>query len=314
MMLVGFYVFYSMLRTAISVLIYAFLISTLSAQSGIDDSYRWKTRTYSNVDLVYFNFDYTDFVCSDTIIGNVDYSKICRQGVLYSGYSATEPEFESDVFDYKGAIRVEDKKWYWIEKDSIAERILYDFNLNDTDSIVVGDLGFMQLTLIDSILIDQDFHKVYQLQGTPVQLIEGIGWNTGLLFPVERLLGVIDFSYLQCFHHNGFDYGLDLSYWQLIVGINMITEQACGPVSTDVDDVAALDPILLYPNPSIDGFYVDSKHTISEISLFDLNGSAIHRSYDSNINFMDTSDLDAGIYFIRVLINNKQVIQRLIIQ
>lgn len=78
----------------------------------------------------------------------------------------------------------------------------------------------------------------------------------------------------------------------------------------------------LYPNPANDGFWIQLKHQINEmtdISLYDISGKCICYFPDVRIGkekkilYLDLHDFEKGLYFVRISINNELYIRKLIV-
>ncbi|WP_431135971.1 DUF7619 domain-containing protein [Psychroserpens mesophilus] len=63
--------------------------------------------------------------------------------------------------------------------------------------------------------------------------------------------------------------------------------------------------IKIYPNPVIDILNIESNLTIQTIRVFDIQGRKVLEVAQDNINLVDMSTLNSGIYFVKVFSNSK---------
>jgi hypothetical protein len=75
--------------------------------------------------------------------------------------------------------------------------------------------------------------------------------------------------------------------------------------------------ILAYPNPFNEELFVEGKGEINSIELFDLTGKSLlsqnaNGSLGQSVKLNGTENLDAGIYFLQVKINNEVITQKVI--
>lgn len=67
----------------------------------------------------------------------------------------------------------------------------------------------------------------------------------------------------------------------------------------------------IYPNPTIDILTFESKYPILEIEIFHLNGQKV---MTSKLNIVNTSELNQGIYSVKILFDNQQSVTKLIVK
>jgi len=126
----------------------------------------------------------------DTLINDSIYFKFYKYTIRHNNYGLTDT-----IFNYCGAIRhINAKQIVYVKPDVDTACIIYDFNLRVGDTIrcFPPDTWFPYDELIvqsvDSILICGRYHKSFTLNDTimtgPTVLIEGIGFNSGLLRPI----------------------------------------------------------------------------------------------------------------------------------
>ncbi len=292
----------------------SFCISTaILGQSNLNESCVWKVKELKYDILYYFNFDYEDYISQDTIIDNLSYHKVYRRGTVYNLMTMTNDTlFTSEIDEYKGAIREDDRIWYWIEKDSLSPIQLYDFNVQagDTVQLLNSDLKF-ELTLTDSIFINNDYKKVFQLADLPILLIEDIGWNTGLLNSVSDFLNLFSFSYLQCYNNNDENYNPDLSILESAFNITLEDVEECENESTVSNDYLFKEIITVYPNPFQSIIHFDAPDEIESLSILNTKGEVVYATVEVN-GSIDLTSLASGIYFLNFRSNGKTYYQKVI--
>lgn len=88
------------------------------------------------------------------------------------------------------------------------------------------------------------------------------------------------------------------------------SQEECDALSTD--DFSFIEP-KIYPNPTTDFFRLETNIEISKIDVFDLNGKIV-KSFKSDTNGYDVSELSNGIYIIRLENSLSSITQKLIIE
>lgn len=247
---------------------------------------------------------YTD---GDTIINSNTYVKLKKMEIPAINDVSIYPT-------YTGAIRQDtlNKKIYVVLTDSTTERILYDFSLQvgDTINSVLHDLasdcvGFNVETIssIDSILINGNYHKRFNVQGScnSVSYIEGIGSDYGLIFP-NRLDEKE--SHLTCTKVNGQTYyPSNTSQCDLITSIGSL------------HNVFVVD---IFPNPTADevNIVLSNKINLSaSIIIYNTLGEIIiQEKMSTNEKKLDISTLPNGLYFLKINSKENTITKKIIKQ
>jgi len=141
--------------------------------------------------LIYF-FD------GDTIINSIPYKKLMhdRRDTIYS-----TPLSIQDSYGYTAAFRQDSLDIYFIEADSINEKLYCSFNLSTGDTLnYYYNHDTLTVSSIDSIQYGSGFRKKYILSSGSV-FYEGIGNSLGLFHGFE--IGIEGGVYLVCFQQNG---------------------------------------------------------------------------------------------------------------
>ena len=151
-------------------------------------------------------------VAGDTVIA----------GITYKKYFITvgDSVFSFDKASYYAALREDTSRKVWIiRRDSIIEKLLYDFSLKIGDTTTVNPIGpfglgkksfKIKISQVDSIRINLLYHKRYKIISIndfglmPEYWTEGIGSSMGLFNSGVSTLGIADYGYpeLLCFTYN----------------------------------------------------------------------------------------------------------------
>jgi len=269
------------------------LVNLVYCQEYINQTCKWKIKDLALVELYYINADYQDYIAGDTIIGDSTYFKVYRKGKAISGITPTDSMFINEIHEYKGAILEENKKWHWIEKETTDPILLYDFNVSEGDSITYlgSDIKY-ELQLIDSIYQGGTYKKVYQLEGLEITLIEGVGWNTGLISPLHIYES---FSYIQCFNKDGENLNPDLTGFEALLNIDLEEVENCSELSLSIEAETNKDQVVdIYPNPFVEKLTIQSTTEIEEVIITNKLGEIIYHKdwHTDQIELRETLNLD----------------------
>jgi hypothetical protein len=76
-------------------------------------------------------------------------------------------------------------------------------------------------------------------------------------------------------------------------------------------DENVLSKIVIFPNPTRGELRIESKELeIKNVEIFDIYGKKILSNF--NINLIDISELQAGIYFVKVFTEHGEVVKKVI--
>ncbi|PJB15345.1 MAG: hypothetical protein CO118_03895 [Flavobacteriales bacterium CG_4_9_14_3_um_filter_32_8] len=254
-------------------------------------------------------FDFTEYdyqIMGDTLIGLNTYHKLKRAGIFYCG----DPLGIGMDVNFVGAYRNDSlaKKIYYIPKDSINENLLYDFNLITGDTIKgymeqlaknkFGSTFYAVIDSIDSVLVDSNYRKRWHFQTYDSwgqiwydgNIIEGVGNTYGLL---EGLLPMFDDNgSLVCYSENG-----------ATIYPNPFT---C-TLTTINDFIIKNENIVVYPNPIVDYFTINSKENFEfEYTVFSVDGQLVKNGTGkSNSNI--PIHLKQGIYILQINNEKRQI-------
>ncbi len=239
-------------------------------------------------------------VIGDTVINSTDY-RIIKRIRVYS--NEIMQELDNLYFRYDSE---NDQVYRYFDSE---ESLLYDFSADKGDTIIVkaisfmGEISFCHL-VVDSIKVevfsDSIHRRVQYCRETQNprfmfggNIIEGIGSEV-FLFPVDGLAcdgGCAD--RFRCYHDSK------------VVITNPYIECE-GLVTSSHQESSLFDVIKVYPNPALDLLYLESKNTISNVTILDVDGCEI-----SNIpvNYLlrasiEIHTLNSGMYLIQVHFKN----------
>ena len=96
-------------------------------------------------------------------------------------------------------------------------------------------------------------------------------------------------------------------------GINKITFDL---VTEAVESITHNNTSLhLYPNPTENHLFIETEHEIKEIVIYDVYGrvSTVYRLQSTDfVHSIDVTNLNTGIYFIKVVTDNKEIVKRFV--
>jgi len=264
----------------------------------------------------------------DTIVNSKTYHKLF--------YSLVDTTYNIDTtLTYNGGIREDNKRVFYLPKDSIQEYMIYDFSKNIGDTIKYDYSKFVNqnqncshgvdtliIANIDSVIINNgSYRKRYSLTNVwniPFSAypkwIEGIGSEWGLLVPVFDLTTGGCANGLGCFKQNE-----DIVYFN---SNTYGTFNSCFPTITGVPIYTSVkNSITISPNPvigiSIIQWNNSKEHPFSTLTITDVFGREV-KSYTvsaKNDITINKTDFSPGIYFAKLFVpNGNYYITKLIIE
>jgi hypothetical protein len=226
---------------------------------------------------------YTNYLQGDTTLNSQLYHKI------YSN--------DSTSISYVGGLRENNKKIYYFDKTCSHEILLYDFNLNIGDSILLPcslcdttNPMYMKVISIDSILLsDMTYRKKINFDyGPSWSCIEGIGSEAGLLYPYYSCIACICWLELVCFEQN------DTTLY------SNETHVPCFDYFVSNNDLKNNSNLLIvFPNPTADNLTIETPDK-STIEILNIQGQIIKtiNTADKQTS-IDVADLSSGVYIIK---------------
>jgi hypothetical protein len=104
------------------------------------------------------------------------------------------------------------------------------------------------------------------------------------------------------------------NYAVIVTVGNCSDTSACENISTAGIDGLEKNPIVVYPNPSNDGYFnIQFEGTISAVVLYDMLGRIIKVPFNVEQGSLDASSLAAGKYIIRINSNDGVFIEKIVV-
>jgi hypothetical protein len=280
-----------MMKKIVYTLLFLIAAPSLEAQEIVDNQKLWSILTghclpdYTTYTTSFFKFD------EDTII----------DGKLYQKVFISEDEFQQEWYFYGSFIREENKKVYLKEYFG-EEGLIYDFNLQLGDTVVVNNPRAVSevalvLTEIDSVETTDGYRDRWKLTNDefmiPEYWIEGIGSMGGILNSSTEVFGGLCGTYiLLCQEESGTTIYLNPEY------------EYCYYLLLDDDtDLEAqensFDIVYRPSNQLIELTFYERENR--SIFLSDLNGRTIHRVQSEETRILlSLTGINKGLHLISV--------------
>lgn len=126
----------------------------------------------------------------------------------------------------------------------------------------------------------------------------------------EKVANVTETSYLD----ENLDYNTEYCYTVRAVNGELESEksnEACAKTLGE-DIVELASSFSIYPNPANDRLYVETKTNVKEIAIYDIYGRQQTINKLSSDNSINIADLNAGIYFVKILTENGESVKRFV--
>jgi hypothetical protein len=236
----------------------------------------------------------------DSLINDLEYKKVLQ----------TDDSLHSDWY-VNGFIREDaaTQKVYLYDSYSNEDMLLYDFSLEQGDSILAGDGVFF--AKVDSVIYEpfgnstDTLKQIYFDSGGV--WIEGIGSLWGVLEGLNAFYMVGATLKLVCYYENDF-----------LVYHNPDFE-TCFPDSTTVSVSMFGDKkeIEIFPNPARDKITIYSQSSrILAVEIYDLTGTCVYRNLNagSNRGDLETDKFSKGMYVLKVRNERETISRKIVIQ
>jgi hypothetical protein len=275
-----------------------FLTAVLSAQDYvplIDTNRVWSHYTY----FPHGGFGaFTHYkIGNDTIIDGEIYHRVL---------DAIFPDF--DNWRYRNYTLRETANGEVFRRGPGAEKLIYDFSLNEGDSFYTGgSMGgqplYAEVVTVDSILINGSYRKrIIFDDWFDENWIEGIGSSVSPFFPFDNIYTTI-LNFLVCVHEYG-----------SLVYENPDSWYSCSIVG--VCQTEMLSGFKLYPNPARDQVILeltDGMNEQFEIKMFDSRGVEIRNDRFNGSRYILSGDgLPHGLYFVVVYSNDQSFTRKVL--
>lgn len=268
---------------------------TTSTKTYLTDGDSWsETHMLSGYSGMRFStWNYT--IKGDTLFNSYRYKRL-----FVSQDSAYNPSIAFNV----RFLREENGRWFYVDRFSLKEEMLYDFNLQKGDSMYSTQYGtWLRVIDVDSVLINGKFHKRLRIDKSdvsPDDWIEGLGSVQGLFYELWSSFDAG--STLLCFHSNG-----ELIYFNPMYN-------SCG-YSTGIDYSKIAAPLIVKTiDSSQGGFEIQCRDYIDELTVTDIRGVIVSQLHPSgNSATVSSKSFPKGVYVLRVK-TEKGVLTRKIVR
>ena len=240
---------------------------------------------------------YSYCTAGDTSINEQNYTKIDSCGT-----------------GYKGAIRSENGKAFFVPADFSEEYLLYDFTLEEGETIdsvyfeFPGSndfaLGEFQAGIVDSVLIGGEYRKRISIEY--YEWIEGVGCTSGLFKDPSVYFDIV--LNLSCFSVNN-----SILYPEESDGESCPTD-----FIQSVSELFA-DEVKVFPNPAKDELNVvqpvilgDSQWSVKVYSSMGREIKVSTKSISTERVTIDVSAMPSGIYFLAIENGDKAIRTRFV--
>lgn len=210
------------------------------------------------------------------------------------------------------------KKVFSVALGNSQEHLLYDFSLAINDTITVYPLSFsfytgpilIKVDFIDSILLDDNYHKrlkisgVNQNTGYDEYWIEGVGSTLGVFNSGITGIVVFDIYYptLLCFEKDG-----------VTLYSNPDFTTCYENYPTGMDDYSLWHKTKLFPNPSTNKIFIESDDKIKSYKIATPTGKTIKQEdIHTNSFSIDIANYLDGVYFVILRTDNGITTKKLI--
>ena len=200
-------------------------------------------------------------------------------------------------FEYKGALREDNKKIYYFPKDSIQEYLLYDFDVQVGDTVINLYSEWNGPYENDTLIIEYIDNGYYQLLGLGYHIIiyEGIGSVEG---PIQKAYegSVSGGDVLRCFSDSA----------GMVYNNN-------GPCLTGVLETAIITMPDIYPTPTNNVLYFKGSHNFQTVKIINASGNIVlTQAINSNTGEVTITHLPDGLYIIELIGNGKTYRKKLV--
>lgn len=262
---------------------------------------------YSATDIYTINYQYQ--LNGDTIIKGRSYKKMYyletdseNAQIAYIG--GMREDSEKQIYFFPASASLPTISFHTFPNDT-TEHLLYTFNGLEVGTILPINEGANQITVlgIDSVQIGNSYRKRYEIQNNSCLStefwIEGIGSTKEFLsaftYEFEWTFYTLCFSNDNLYYINSPD---EYDYCHYMVGV----------------EFQEIDQVLIYPNPASDVIRVATTLPgIINVSVFNLKGQLIQRkNFNPTEDELDISQLEPGVYFVRLIAGNKKYFSKLV--
>jgi len=274
-----------------------------------------------------------------TVQANCVYNYCANQWALNAWYAQGDSIYNGKTYKkftynsgFVGLMREDTiaKKVFFIQYCNTYEELLYDFSLNQGDTITYnfpypginmpsGDY------IVDSIRVKHDYSTYYRkhfylrdhssINNYTLEMIEGVGcvvhplflytgFQVGMLGYYPDCPGANFDQALSCKWDNGNKVYRDSCEYAIASMVSPGSGDSCvychgftGGVNSLTDQHA----LEVYPNPATDKMVVKGKHELGMVFLYNAKGTLVYQTKTTNKQLeLNLDKLPAGIYLLRV--------------
>jgi hypothetical protein len=257
------------------------------------------------------NLHKTNYFSGDTILNNLTYKKMFVH-ILDTTYYRENGEIIQTTnrppkTRYEGAFREQDATVYFVLPSDSTEKIYMNFNMQIGDSIKAHYYATNSQSTVSSIIstpFGSTTRKEFVLSNG-YSFYEGIGNGLGLFhgFGIGHHGGI----YLVCFQQNGVQVNTHQFSWPSPDCSPSVTPSSVGLKQHQLADFK------IYPTPFSNAFNIDFKGEIDKsyvLKMYDVKGTCVKtiRYLNTKHHVITRDNLEAGIYFIKIISDNKQLV------
>jgi hypothetical protein len=203
---------------------------------------------------------------------------------------------DSSLRDLSALYRVEGEKVY--VHDDNGDFLFYDFGLELGDTFKAGNGGTFMVEKIDSIELNDGFHKVVDFGSS--SFIRGVGSIEGIFaFMGPNVSGFS--NELICFGVNNkalYPHYSDTACYELTN-----TASIMHPAKFFIE---------IFPNPASDILHISNIEPTDKVSLYRANGELVVAGI--GIENLDVVSYSSGIYFVKIVRNGRSVYQNILLK
>lgn len=222
---------------------------------------------------------------------------------------------------YRGGLRVDGDRWYFLSRDSATEMLLYDFGLQVGDTLqepfydeIFGGWGlrpvgtYPVVQQVDTLMVLGIPRRHVFFEQSSAAWIEGIGCAQGLLWGPWPNISMFGLS-LECYSK------LDTTHYASSYYDASNTNQAC-QLNFSVNEPMRTSSVQLYPNPSQGKvtFYVANYEGPVDVSVYSSTGKQVFSTRLYQPQTQLDLNLPAGHYFLRYAVKDRLEHMALVIQ
>ena len=236
------------------------------------------------------------------------------------------------------------KKVYFIQYCNTYEELLYNFSLNEGDTITYNLQSFNSsmtsgVFTVDSVRVKHDYttyyHKHFYLKNHTVannntlEIIEGVGNVSHPLFLYYHFNPDLYGTFPSCSAAN-YDEGLSCKWNNGVKvytdsclaheasmhggGGNINTCNYCWGSTGGIEKYEELEQVTISPNPNNGSFFIETNATTKQtVQIYDVNGRIVLTQFINSKATIDASVLPSGIYNVSIINNEGFVNKRVVI-